>query len=192
MTQLTLPELTADSSRMRALSLTQPWCGLMAVGIKGIENRSQSMISARDFGKPIGQHATREIDKAVFARIGEIAPELWLEPPFRVENNDYAPRCEWARLSLITSAIIAVATPVRVIKAIGRDNISGLYIYDPEDLAEIGDQRRWLFGKFGYVFKDARVLTTPVPCRGFQGCWTMPTEIAALVNKSLASGVAST
>jgi hypothetical protein len=48
------------------------------------------------------------------------------------------------------------------------------------------DQRRWFFGPFGYVLRDVRALATPVPCRGWQGFWTLPDDIESAVNEQLA------
>lgn len=61
---------------MRAATLTQPWCGLMAARIKRIENRSQPFIRRDAIGSDIAFHASREIDESVYARIRDIAPEV--------------------------------------------------------------------------------------------------------------------
>lgn len=156
---------------MRALTLTQPWCGLVASGIKLIENRPRPMIEREDFGRPFALHASREIDEAVYDRIAEIAPEL-------VENEAKAtlahlPSHPWLRLSRITSAVIAVATIVRAVD-------------DYDMLSEIlGSQHRWYFGPIGYLLRDVRALVTPVPCRGWQGFWTLPPNIERAVDEQL-------
>lgn len=172
---------------MRAASLTQPWNGLVAAAIKGIENRSRPLISPKNFGQPIAVHATREIDESVYSRIAEIAPdvlsikrdgggtEIRVIPCFR----------DWYRLSRITSAITAVATPVKVIKATGFNPATDAFTYDPKDLEGLGDQRRWLFGRYGYVFVDVVALPTPVPCRGYQGFWTLPADVETAVRLQL-------
>lgn len=61
---------------MRALTLTQPWAGLVASGIKLVENRPRKIIAQDDFGKRFAIHASREIDESVYARIYEIAEKV--------------------------------------------------------------------------------------------------------------------
>lgn len=61
---------------MRALTLTNPWAGLVASGIKLVENRQRPMIAKAHFGSPFAIHASREIDESVYHRIAELAPEL--------------------------------------------------------------------------------------------------------------------
>ena len=91
---------------MRALTLTQPWAGLVASGIKLVENRPRLMIKRDDFGKPFAIHASREIDQRVYARIHEIAPEL---VPYGQT------KAAWAALSRITSAVIGTAIVERAV-----------------------------------------------------------------------------
>lgn len=154
---------------MRALTLTQPWAGLVASGIKLVENRPRSMIKREDFGKPFAIHASREIDEAVYDRIAEIAPDI-----LKIERlGDATIRTvpcfrDWYRFSRDTSAVIGVAT----ISDIVFDTM-----VDVELDRDLGDQRRWFFGPIGYVLRDVRALETPVPCRGFQGFWTLPDEV---------------
>lgn len=143
---------------MRALTLTQPWCGLVASGIKLVENRPRPMIKREDFGSPFGVHAGGSIDQSVYARIEEIAPELF--EGWSVARATSWP--EWYRLSRITGAVIAVATVGHVID-------------DYDTLGEIlGDQQRWYFGPIGYVLRDVGALATPVKCPGAQPFWHMP------------------
>lgn len=167
---------------MRAISLTQPWCGLMAAGIKLIENRSQPIIAERDFGEPFGLHATRAIDNRVYQRIYEIAPETWPPAPAILSEQ------RWHQLSQITSAILATAVIDRVVKAVDYDDISDRYIYDVRDLEGIGpEQRRFMFGRFCYVFRPSPVvLPAPVHCRGFQSFWKMDGETERAVRSQLA------
>lgn len=153
---------------MRALTLTQPWCGLVASGIKLVENRPRSMIKREDFGTPFALHASREIDESVYDRIEEIAPEL------KAELIDIA-ESFWYPLTRITSAVIAVATIDTVVGVGGRGVMSPMSNHLP------ADQRRWYFGPIGYVLRDVRALATPVPCRGWQGFWTLTSDLERAV-----------
>lgn len=168
---------------MRALTLTQPWAGLVAAGIKLVENRPRPMIKREDFGKPFALHAGREIDEAVYDRIYEIAPKL--SGTYAIEHHVGLP--PWSRLSRITSAIIGVATVDCALIDWRDRNGRILDAYGTEDgpNVELGDQRRWFFGPIGYVLRDVRTLAEPVPCRGWQGFWTLAPELAARVEAQL-------
>jgi len=39
----------------------------------------------------------------------------------------------------------------------------------------------WFFGPYGWVLDDVRTLATPVPCRGMQGLWPVPDDVALRV-----------
>ena len=157
---------------MRALSLTQPWCGLVGSGIKLVENRPRAMIRQEDFGKTFALHASREIDESVYDRIEQIAPELRLLPDIITSTSLAATRApEWYRLSRITSAVIAVA----VLDGVVETKPPGLHVRHWADRMSPfpEEQRRWFFGPIGYVLRDVRALLTPVPCRGWQGFWRL-------------------
>lgn len=163
---------------MRALTLTQPWASLVASGIKLVENRPRSMIKREDFGKRFAIHASREIDDNAVERIYEIAPEIRPEPAMR----------RWYPLSRITSAVIGVATIDKVLDG----------GWDAESIAEHADalsfsngeklgprQVRWFFGPVGYLLSEVTALPKPVPCRGWQGFWTLAPELERAVMEQL-------
>jgi hypothetical protein len=152
-----------ESELLRAITLTQPWAGWMAAGIKLIENRTRPMIKRSHIGKRIALHASREFDESVILRIGEIAPEIaW--PTGSI--------CE------VPSAVIAVATLADILD-IGRDREPLPGFLDLEFAAAVKrgtvavDQRRWYFQRVGYVLRDVRLLREPAHCRGWQGFWTL-------------------
>lgn len=195
---------------MRALTLTQPWAGLVASGIKLVENRPRSMIKREDFGKRFAIHASREIDDRVFERIEEIAPDLVTIARNLDGGRDRFIREDWFPLSQITSAVIAVATLHDVVfdrrcGATGIDDDGhckrcGLMLVEDDEpqcpsgffgagdmlLSEMPpDQRRWFFGPVGYVLRDVIALPTAVPCRGWQGFWSLPDDVRAKVEEQL-------
>jgi hypothetical protein len=161
---------------MRAITVTQPWAGLIAAGVKLVENRPRPIVKREDFGQPFAIHASRVIDEPTYWRIAEIAPDLTVYD----EELRHSVWCEpsWVDLSRITSAVIAVATIDRVVQL-----YSGLA--KTADIIDLGDQDRWFFGPVGYVLRDVRALATPVPCRGWQGFWTLPGDVAAKVEAQL-------
>jgi len=159
---------------MRALTLTPPWTGVVAAGLKLVENRDRSIIRREDFGKPFALHAGRKVDAKVFETIYRIAPELRPDPAMGCAQ----PR--WYQLSQITSAVIAIATVVDVVF-----DRSGLLVSDIR--RQLGPQSRWWFAdQYGYVLRDIVTLATPVPCRGWQGFWTLPQKIERAVAAQIA------
>lgn len=163
---------------MRALTLTQPWAGLVASGIKLVENRPRSMIKRQDFGIPFAIHASRVIDEALYERIAGIAPELPGRSPAEWG-------CRWHLLSRVTSAVIAVATIDSMLDPVAH----GIGTAEPGASAPLADdQRRWFSGPIAYVLRDVRKLATPVPCRGWQGFWRLDADIERAVAEQLGSG----
>lgn len=168
---------------MRALTLTQPWAGLVASGIKLVENRPRPIVKREDFGKSFAIHASREIDEDVYAQLRENAPDVCPAAFSTFDPDAIIPASMlWYRLSRITSAVIAVATIDRVLDpaAHGVDPDS-----DDARAPLAADQRRWFFGPIGYVLRDVIALPTPVPCRGWQGFWTLNGDTTAKVNAQL-------
>lgn len=145
------------------------------------------MIRREDFGVPFAIHASREIDGDVLhGRLREIAPDLFAVDHLTDEELvDYYP--EWARLSRITSAVIAVATIDKVFDGWDEDTIlehaDALSFSNGEKLGP--GQVRWFFGPVGYVLRDVHALREPVPCRGWQGFWTLSLEVEARVEEQL-------
>jgi len=164
---------------MKALSLTQPWAGLVASGIKLVENRPRKIIKVDDFGKPFAIHASREIDEKIYARIAHIAPELVVDATKSHEDGGVA---DWCRLSRITSSVIGVATVDRDLTG-----WSGAEIlrYESDLRAKLGDQFRWFFGAVGYVLRDVVALPTPIPCKGALGFWTLPDDVEQNIRAQL-------
>ena len=169
---------------MRAITLTQPWCGLMAAGIKRIENRSRPLIKRDEIGIDIAFHASREIDERVYARIRAIDPSLAIDR----EDGTFSWRShDWVGISRLTSAVTHVAKLVDILVAPVDDDLSRRRVFD-EAVARgtvDADQWRWWFGHYGYVFRDERILREPTSCRGWQGCWTLHGDIERQVTERL-------
>lgn len=178
---------------MRALTLTQPWAGLVASGIKKIENRGREMIRREDFGKPFAIHAGKTPDNGVYETIRKIAAQ---DPPdlraMSWSDATGSGPSEWYRLSRITSAVIAVAVVDRVfrmedVRKSARDprDIDDLH----DTMVRLGlvprDQARWAFGEVCYVLRDIRVLNIPVICRGYQAFFTLPPDAEQAVRTQM-------
>lgn len=182
---------------MRALTLTQPWAGLVASGLKKIENRGREMIRREDFDKPFALHAGKTPDNGVYETIRKIAAQ---DPPdlraMSWSDATGSGPSEWYRLSKITSAVIAVATVHSVIRfadlraelaEVGSPN--WLPEHMQEHAAQGGlvarDQARWMFGEVCYVLRDIRVLSVPVICRGYQAFFTLPDDAEQAVRAQI-------
>jgi hypothetical protein len=168
---------------MRALTLTQPWAGLVASGIKRIENRPRTMIKPEDFGEPFAIHASREIDLSVFALIYEIAPEL------RPELATTREATRWHQLARVTSAVIGIATIDKAFAGSWNaesiaEHASVLSFTNGELLGSA--QVRWFFGPVGYALRDGAPLECPVPCKGALGFWTLPNDVSLRVEMQVA------
>lgn len=149
---------------MKAITVTQPWAGLLVAGIKPIENRPRQIIALRSIPIRLAIHASREVDESAFDKIAEIDPGLRIA--FDTKN--------WIdRLCRITSAVLGVA---RCYDVVDESSISRV----------VEEHQRWFFGKYGYLLDEAVTLKTPVLCRGMLGLWTLPGYVAADVEGQLA------
>lgn len=164
---------------MRGLTVTQPWLGPLAASIKRIENRPQPMIKRADYGMRFALHAGRAVDEPVYDRIKQIAPQLRLGWSRDFEESWPA----WYRLSRITSAVVATARVTRCV--VMQDNGVDARDMHTGELVDLGEQRRWFFGLYGYMLADVQVLARPVPMRGWQGFWTLTAEQAIQVEQEL-------
>lgn len=167
---------------MRALTLTQPYAGLVASGLKRIENRPRQMIKASDFGQWFAIHASRVIDENVYDRIHAAAPDIGRGDV----HKSYAPA--WGKLSRIKSAVIGVAKIKHVLHG-----WSAIRIAEHRETLEQqfriltgrDDQMRWFFGPVGYVLSDVIALPTSIAARGYQGFWTLDLPTEKLVREQM-------
>jgi hypothetical protein len=159
---------------MRALTLTQPWAGLVASGVKLVENRPRAAPHTM-FGQRFAIHASREIERRAWSGVIEIEPRVALDHPGPMA---FAGRVH--QLASITSAVIAVAT----LDGMVFDKTGMLY----NDIGrELGEQFKWWIpSQFGYVLRDVIALPRPVSCKGMLGFWTLAPETERAVVEQLA------
>lgn len=133
---------------MYALTLTQPWAALVASGRKLVENRDWAPPRSQlALGERFAIHAAKSFDLDVADKIRAI-----------IGGAAYN-----ALPGLSASgAVIAVARLVDVVTAVER-------------VADI-DQRVWFFGPYGWVLSGV-VSFPPVPCRGLQKLWQLPSVV---------------
>lgn len=153
---------------MRALTLTQPWAGLVASGIKLIENRSRRPPSNM-LGEQFAIHASRENKQETWRRIIEIDPRWAIDYPGPV-----ADRARLYPLTTTTSCVIGVATLVT-------------YVTDARQIAEYTspEQERWFFGPVGFVLSNVVALRDPIACKGALGFWRLGEDVEKKVRAQL-------
>lgn len=146
---------------MRALSLSQPWADVVVKGPKRIENRPLQLCTAAARLKRSGElfaiHAAKSFDHDA---------RRWVEAAGVRMPTDW-----------IGGAIIGVARVVDVAQLDWWTSSGKLP----------ADQVPWAFGPLCILLGDVSELSTPVPCRGMLGFWTVPAELAAQVTEQLGS-----
>jgi hypothetical protein len=150
---------------MRCLSVRQPWAGLIALGLKPIENRSRHIVSpGKIFDERIAIHASKATDLDGAASIREIAPEIDLD--------------KLTACSVLGSVIGAVN-----VEDVLEESWSCRHHRFPPILDTIHE--RWYFDAIGYVFRDALALSKPMRCKGALGFWRLPADVERAVVEQL-------
>lgn len=144
---------------MKALTLIRPWDQAIVRGPKRVENRDWKPPAALlKPGERLAIHAGRKWDAGFDAYNSEWTPPTESECP--------------------SGVVVGVATLDAVHDVKGCDVCMTCAICnDP-----------WTVGDFGWVLKGVVALAEPVPCRGAQGLWTLPPEVAARVLAQVAGG----
>lgn len=140
------PQATGTDEIESAITLTQPWGGLIVTGVKRIENRNWKL-PPRLEGRRVAIHASREVSPEVVAHLRDTLA-IPVQPIWNV-----------------TGALIGV---VRVLGCVSS-------LAELERMVHAGvvgpDQLRFWMGPFAFLLSEARVLETPVPCKGALGFW---------------------
>jgi activating signal cointegrator 1 len=161
---------------VKALSLTQPWATLVAIGAKRIETRSWPTgyrgVLAIHAAKGFPAWAREACDEEPF--YGELVKTgcLW---PVGDETLTYKAAERFAALPL--GAIVAVAHLDAVCRteAIHWPGVTALHGIDPERELAFGD---YAPGRFAWRLSAVIRLANPIPCRGALGLWDVPADIA--------------
>jgi hypothetical protein len=142
---------------VKALTLIQPWAGLIATGVKLVENRTWHPPGKLN-GQRFAIHAGAKVDRETIEDLLE--DDLDEHPLWRVK-----------------SAVLAVATLSFVVVQ-GAVNPSFKVDRLPKD------QLRWFNGPIGFVLADV-VAIDPVPCKGALGFWTLTDDVEAMVRAQM-------
>lgn len=158
--------------QIKALSLTQPWATLVALGAKTIETRSWGT-SYRGW---VAIHASKGFPPWARDYVG-MEPFVTALAGREVD-------------ALPLGAIVALARLRACWGMAGVDTRERLIITDrracigltPEEYA-FGN---YAPGRYGWEFADVRPLATPLPCRGALGLWDPPPAVLAQLQGVLA------
>lgn len=152
---------------MKALTLTQPWATLVAIGAKSIETRSWS---TKHRG-PLAIHAAKALPKSWH----EFRHPSFIDAlgPLVDVNSLGAPNID----RLPTGCVLAV---VNVIDVFSTEELVGMTMQvdgRPTHVPFIGAAEyafgNYRPGRYGWVFNKIRQLTQPFPYKGAQRIWTM-------------------
>jgi hypothetical protein len=144
---------------MKALSLTQPWATLIAIGAKRIETRSWST----SYRGPIAIHAAKGMPR-------DCREFAYADPAGQV-LNDAGILLGGDCRDLPRGALVALATLTGIART--EDIIAwsqGLLRHE----IDFGDYSP---GRFGWVLADVVALQAPIPCKGALGLWDVPPQI---------------
>ncbi len=147
---------------MKAITLTQPWATLVAIGAKRIETRSWRT----PHRGLIAIHAA----KSWTAADQEFAVDLQIDGILPVPDD----RSRWALQPLPLGAVIAVA---------GLADVHHVEVLWPPTTQSEFERRHWPLtelearlgdysaGRFAWLLEDAEALPVPIPARGALGLW---------------------
>ena len=156
---------------MKALSLTQPWASLVAIGAKQWETRSWST----SYRGQLAIHASKGYPK--------ICRELEYEEPFMSALK----RGLTAPSALPLGAIIALGTlidcqPTSRFREIGDAGfaVPSQYIEVDADELDFGD---YYTGRYAFRLENVVALPNPIPCKGALGFWTVPADVIVQIRR---------
>jgi len=140
---------------MKAITLTQPWATLVAIGAKKIETRSWRT----EHRGPIAIHAAKNMPRSASALIGREPFRRHLYPaPVYVGRP-----CHLPRGVIVATAVLVAVRPTKFLSG------PSVHVPDPStDEYAFGD---YTPGRFMWFLEDVVALSEPVPARGALGLW---------------------
>lgn len=150
---------------MKALTLTQPWATLVAIGAKRIETRSWRT----NYRGPLAIHAAKEFPRWCQSLCWQMpfTAVLWrhFEPKREEEIVERLPR----GAVIATGYLIDCAPTERLMD-------STYPILERTEFAKLMTPIERAFGDFspsrwGWIFKDMKRTSEPIPAKGMLGLW---------------------
>jgi hypothetical protein len=159
---------------MKALTLTQPWASLVALGCKRIETRSWYTM----YTGVVCIHAAKGFPKD--------ARYVVSESPFQQALCEKLGRTPVLATDLPISQIIAVATLTGCMTFVAEtpDFIRDLSKRGelPPNEVDFGD---FAAGRYGFMLDDVIPLDQPIQVRGALGLWNLPRNVETSVRRQL-------
>ena len=154
---------------MKALTMTQPWATLVAIGANIIETRDWPT----NYRGPFVIHAAKGFPRE--------ARDLCRKQPFKdaLAAGGYTSATDLplgAIVALVNLESLLVCGPGTLKEIRARSKRGEL----PPHEADFGD---FSDGRFGFVLDNVRPIEPPIPARGMLGFWTLPPDIEAEVRK---------
>jgi hypothetical protein len=154
---------------MKALTMTQPWATLVAIGANVIETRGWPT----KYRGPFAIHAAKGFPPEARA--------LCRKQPFRSElaTGGYASPDDLplgAVVALVNLKSLLVCGPSTLKEIRSRSKRGEL----PEHEADFGD---FSDGRYGFVLDDVCPVEPPVPVRGMLGFWVLPPAVEVIVKQ---------
>ena len=135
---------------MKALTLTQPWATLVAIGAKGIETRSWKT----SYRGPLAIHAAKGFPK--YARKFTTLPECY----------EAVRKCYAQNLKGVTAyPLSAVVATCRLIAIHPVEEVRDELTTQELSLGNYDS------GRYAWVLDDVRQLPEPIPAKGAQSLW---------------------
>jgi hypothetical protein len=153
---------------MKAITLTQPWATLVAIGAKRLETRSWrtsyrgplAIHAAAGYGKG-GRRAHKELcGTEPFCSVLNAAMGRWLKG-----RGDLRDMVEHPFMPM--GAIIAVCH-LTAIYRITEQGVEGFCPQPPRNEIAFGD---YTPGRYAWLLSDIRALPEPIPAKGALGLW---------------------
>lgn len=164
---------------MKALSLTQPWATMVALGVKKIETRSWPT----HYRGPLAIHAAKGLG-GIGGPSGLI--DVCRQEPFRSALVAVFGNPLTLAHALPLGAVVAVATLHRVGR-IGR-RADGAVVLQGRELPVVGDELAfgdYTPGRYGWVLTNVGRLAEPIACRGALGLWDLPEDVGRRVREAV-------
>lgn len=162
---------------MKALTLTQPYATLIAIGAKQIETRGQKTAHRGE----IAIHAGANL-RPVGGHTGYI--ELRQSEPFEsvLRAAGYQPGNDLPLGAVVAVADLWECFPIRMEGPIACYQREGIWWSVSAQERAFGD---FSTGRYGYMLRTVRRLKQPVPCRGMPGMFDLPADVERAVRAQL-------
>ena len=142
---------------MKALTVKQPWAGLIVAGVKNIENRTWHTYYSGALAIHASASPDRNAEREMRAMLGVAYPET---------------------LCAVTGAIIGVVDLTALVWT-AQDGVTET---DHPTLTE-NALAWWNRDCVGFVLENARALKTPLTCKGALGLWTVPADLEQKIER---------